>query len=103
MTPRSTTCTPRYAWMPAITRLAVNAGSRNCKMSQCMMLCPALHAGRLERGQQRLDVVVEELKVVVHWRSLGAADRRGQRDHLGARVAADGVRRLRVEVRLDDD
>ena len=36
ITPRSTTCTPRYAWMPAITRLATKGGSRKTSMLPSM-------------------------------------------------------------------
>jgi hypothetical protein len=38
MTPRSTTCTPRYAWIPAITRLATNGAARNDRIVMSMMV-----------------------------------------------------------------
>src|SRR6266545_2080534 len=98
MTPRSTTWTPRYAWMPAMTRLATNGAARNDRIVMSMKL---LRSCLLDRAHHEIDVVVEQLEVVGHL--LHAADRRRQHDDLRAGLAPDRVWRLRVEVWLDDD
>src|SRR4029079_16952806 len=70
MTPRSTTCTPRYEWIPVRMRLAANGASRNCRGSRSIL------AGShfLDGVAQQLDVVVEERDEVVD--ALLAAHRR---------------------------
>src|SRR6185503_11478686 len=98
ITPRSTTCTPRYEWMPVRMRLAANGAARNFRISRSMgLLCPGL----LDRVHHQLDVVVEERDVVGDL--LLPAPRRRHHQHLRPRLPRDGVGRLRVEVGLDHD
>ena len=66
------------------------------QVSHRYVASPALSA-----DDQQVDVVVEELDVVGDL--LDAADRRRHHQHLRAGVARDRVRRLQVEVRLDQD
>src|SRR5262245_49295502 len=99
ITPRSTTCRPRYAWMPAMIRLAAMAGARNCRIVQSTIrLFPS---DLFERARQQPDVVVDQLDVIAG-RFL-AANRRRQHQDLAADLIGNGLRRLQVEVRLDDD
>src|SRR6188768_4142893 len=62
ITPRSTTCRPRYAWMPAMIRLAAIAGSRNCRIVQSIIRL--LSRELLQRARQQVDVVVKQLDVI---------------------------------------
>src|SRR4051812_19391738 len=97
MTPRSTTWTPRYAWMPVRIRLATNGAARNASIDVSSTLFrPAL----LDGVDQQVQVVVEQLEVVRHL--FRAPDRRRHDEHFAARAPADRVRRLQVEVRLDE-
>src|SRR4029453_2291004 len=88
--------------MPAMTRLARNGHLRNSRtaVSSCMetSVASALRADVLQGTDQQVDVVVEELDVVRN--RLFPADRRRHDQHLGARLASDGVRRLLIEIRL---
>src|ERR1044072_6996571 len=99
ITPRSTTCRPRYAWMPAMIRLAAIAGSRNCRIVQSIIRL--LSRELLQRARQQVDVVVEQLDVIAG--GFFAANRRRQHEHLAAKLIGDRLRRLQVEIRLDDD
>src|SRR3954465_11249751 len=81
MTPRSTTCTPRYEWMPVRIRLATNGAARKSSIAR-RDRSPILARPRLlDRVHQQVDVVVEQLKVVVHF--LHSADGRQHDENLG--------------------
>src|SRR3954469_11565799 len=98
MTPRSTTWTPRYAWMPVRIRLATNGAARNSRTLSSIAL---LRRRLFDRRHQQVDVVVEQLEVVARLRH--AADRRRHHQDLAAGVGGNRVRGLQVEVRLDQD
>src|SRR4051812_24418225 len=106
MTPRSTTCTPRYAWMPVRIKLARNGSNRNCKIS---IRSPRSFLGsyaarllrRLERLGEQRNIVIEQLEIVGN-RRLPA--HRGQYHHdLPTGLARNRVRRLQIEVWLHQD
>src|SRR5215211_2555962 len=84
--------------MPVRIRLATNGAARNWTMVMSMR---SLGARRLDRLDQQVDVVVEQLEVIAGLRH--AADRGGHDERLAAGVRRDRVRRLAVEIRLDDD
>src|SRR6185436_5737963 len=98
ITPRSTTCTPRYAWMPVRIRLATNGAARNGMTTESSTL---LRSRRLDRVDQHRDVGLEQLEIVGRRRH--AANRGRQHQHLGPGLRGDRVGRLRIEVGLDDD
>src|SRR5262245_48909211 len=104
ITPRSTTCTPRYAWMPAITRLAAKGHLRNSRTCEsiCMVASECCRLRHVAQGvDEHVDVVVEELQVVGD--RLLAAHGWRHHEHLGAGLAGDRVRRLPIEIRLHQD
>src|SRR5262249_30304720 len=98
MTPRSTTWTPRYACIPVRMRLATNGAARNSSIEVSTLFAPSCPLDRLD---EQVDVVVEQLEVVGDF--LDPTDRRRHDQHLAADVAGDLLRRLQVEVRLDED
>src|SRR5438309_7196918 len=61
MTPRSTTWTPRYAWIPVRIRLATNGAARNCRVVRSIA---SLRSRLLDRRDEQVDVVVEQLEIV---------------------------------------
>src|SRR5262245_57390815 len=87
ITPRSTTWMPRYAWIPAMIRLAAKGAARNCRMVVSMssfLLGAGFPDGRDDPGKDG----VEELDVVG---DLLLASHRGRQDHhLGACLARNG-------------
>src|SRR5436305_2064717 len=85
--------------MPAMIRLATIAGARYCRIARSTWAL--LSCDLLERVRQQIDVEIEQLDVV--GRLLDAPNRRRHHQHLAARRVDDRLRRLQVEVRLDDD
>src|SRR5919112_1519137 len=75
MTPRSTTCTPRYAWMPVRIRLATNGAARNWRIVRSILF----RARRLDCVHQQGQVGVEQLEVVRRLRH--TSDRRRHHQH----------------------
>src|SRR6187455_1903853 len=82
MTPRSTTCTPRYAWMPVRMRLATKGAARNASIAESMVSSLRLGADFLQRADEQVDVIVEQLEIVGDF--LDAADRWRHHEDLGA-------------------
>src|SRR5205085_8890001 len=99
ITPRSTTCTPRYAWMPVRIRLATNGASKNKKIS--IELLSWLVSGGVKRLLQFGNVVVEKFEIVGDL--FLSADRRRQHEHLRSRFPRYRLRRFQIEVRLNDN
>src|SRR5579864_90878 len=98
ITPRSTTCTPRYACIPVRIRLAINGQIRNGRISMSL-LRPLLRL--LERFGQQSNIVIEKLKIVCHL--LLTAYGRQINHYFSSRLAGDAVRSLQIEVRLNHD
>src|SRR5262249_5255726 len=98
MTPRSTTWTPRYACIPVRMRLATNGAARNSSIEVSTLFAPSC---LLDRFDEQVDVVIEQLEVVGDFLDPAAAGRHDQ--DVAADVAGDLLRRLQVEVRLDQD
>src|SRR5436309_7508605 len=63
ITPRSTTWTPKYAWMPVSIRLATNGAAKNWR-TVVSMLPLLFRAGFLDRVDQQVEIVVEKFEVV---------------------------------------
>src|SRR5256714_9167761 len=99
ITPRSTTCTPRYAWMPVRIRLATNGASKNKKIS--IELLSWLVSGGVKRLFQLGNVVVEKFEIVGDL--FLSTDRRRQHEHLRSRFPRHRLRRFQVEIRLHDN
>src|SRR6187549_3712296 len=78
ITPRSTTCRPRYAWMPAMIRLAAMGAARNDRIAGSIIAGSTARGG-FERRRELADVEVEQRDVVGHL--LVAANRRRQLEH----------------------
>src|SRR3989442_885266 len=89
--------------MPVRMRLATKGAARNESMDESIMMSPSAYLlrGALNRVDQQIDVVVEQLEVVGHF--LDASDRRRHHEDFRARFAPDGIRRLQIEIRLDED
>ena len=85
--------------MPVRMRLAAKGAAR--KLQDVEVHAVTRAPVGLDGGHQQLDVVVEELDVVGDL--LLAAHRGRQHHHLGAGLPRDGVRRLEVEVGLDQE
>ena len=86
--------------MPVRIRLAANGAARNCRI---VGVHRATSPPRLlERGHEQLDVVVEELDVVGRPPCSPPTDG-GSTSTLPPVSRAIGLRRLEVEVRLDED
>src|SRR5919198_3603633 len=98
ITPRSTTWTPRYEWIPVRIRLAAKGAARNFRILRSMSL---LCSGGLDRVHEELDVVIEELEVVGDL--LLASDGGRHDQHFRSGLSRDRVRCLQVEVGLDHD
>src|SRR6266852_4811132 len=92
MTPRSTTCTPRYAWMPVRIRLAMNGRIRNGSISIFLF-------GLLESFGQHSNIVIKELEVIRNFRF--SSHGWHQYHHLAPGHAGNAVGRLEIEIRLD--
>src|SRR6476660_6123055 len=98
ITPRSTTCTPRYACIPVRIRLATNGQIRKGRIS-IGLLEPLLR--RLECLAQQSNIVIKQFEVVRH--VFFAAHRRQVLDDLPTRFASNGLRSFQVEIRLNQD
>src|SRR4026207_621696 len=98
MTPRSTTCTPRYAWIPVRMRLAMNGARRNCNTS-IQFSYAERKLLRFGKGLRELiDIIVEQLKIIVHF--FHTAYRRQQDQHLPAGLLCNRVRGAQIEIGL---
>src|SRR4051812_22805825 len=84
--------------MPVRIRLATNGAARNWTMTENSTLFPRR---RLDGVDQHGDVRLEQLQKIA--RRGNAAVRWRQNQHLAAGLRGDRVRRLRIEVGLDDD
>src|SRR4029077_1374531 len=98
ITPRSTTCTPRYACIPVRIRLATNGQIRKGRIS-IGLLEPLLR--RLECLAQQSNIVIKQFEVVRH--VFFAAHRRQVLDDLPTRFASNSLRSFQVEIRLNQD
>src|SRR5580765_7671385 len=98
ITPRSTTCTPRYACIPVRIRLATNGQIRKGRIS-IGLLEPLLR--RLECLAQQSNIVIKQFEVVRH--VFFAAHRRQVLDDLATRFASNGLRSFQIEIRLNQD
>src|ERR1700758_4767828 len=94
ITPRSTTCTPRYAWMPVRIRLAMKGQSKNGRISMFFLRL-------LECLLQQIDIVIEELKIGCHL--FFPAHRRQIYEHFCAGGCANAVGGFQVKVRFDQN
>src|SRR5262249_39254725 len=83
--------------MPVRIRLATKGAARNERMSRSMA---SASSHFLDRGEQQVQIVGEELDVVRDL--LLAADQRRHDQHLAAGLAGDRVGCLEVEIRLDE-
>src|SRR4051812_43593171 len=81
ITPRSTTCTPKYAWIPVRIKLAAKAHFRNSNISMYSVLLLGLVVGLYQQG----NVVIEKFKVVRRFRYATHGWR--QHKHASARLA----------------
>src|SRR5437762_14062376 len=88
--------------MPVRMRLATKGAARNESMDESIMMSErSLLRRALNRVDEQIDVVVEQLEVVGHF--LDASDRRRHHEDFRAGFASDGIRRLQIEIRLDED
>src|ERR1700741_3797639 len=94
ITPRSTTCTPRYACMPVKIRLAINGHNRNGRIS-------IVSFGLLESLFDQVDIVIEQLKIICHL--LLSAYRREVHEYFGSCRRPNAVRRFQIKIRLDQN
>src|SRR5712692_7140158 len=108
ITPRSTTCTPRYAWIPAMIRLARSGHLRNSRISIYPPRAPSEQSDgtyalpRSGEGlHEKIHIVIEELEIIGNF--FFAADRGHQDNHLRAGFARHRIRRLQIEVWLHQD
>src|SRR6266849_2452097 len=108
ITPRSTTCTPRYAWIPAMIRLARSGHLRNSRISIYPPRAPSEQSDgtyalpRSGEGlHEKIHIVIEELEIIGNF--FFAADRGHQDNHFRAGFARYRVRRLQIEVWLHQD
>src|SRR5437016_12888320 len=98
MTPRSTTCTPRYAWIPVRMRLATKGASKKTRISIRSLLALFCFVKGL---LQLRNIVIKQLEVVGDF--LFSAHRRHQHDDPRAGFTGDGVRCFQIEVRFHGD
>src|SRR5262245_33443433 len=82
--------------MPVRIRLAANGAARNSRTVKSITL---FRSALLDGVDEQIDVVIEEREVVANL--LDPADRWRQHEHLCAGLTADRIRRLRIEVGLD--
>src|SRR5207244_2128277 len=122
MTPRSTTCTPRYAWIPVRMRLATKGASKKTRISiRSLLALFCFVKGLLQlrmktrisirsllalfcfvKGLLQLrNIVIKQLEVVGDF--LFSAHRRHQHDDPRAGFTGDGVRCFQIEVRFHGD